>query len=105
MQKKDQKGSLPLILLRQSKKRKAIEKRSVYLFLPRPELGLGKKKLAIIIFFVAIFSKTYMHRKSGLNRFHNHFLLFYIGVNLLIIAGKFETFFLKGYKKVIYIFF
>jgi hypothetical protein len=43
MQKKDQKGSLPLILLRQSKKRKAIEKRSVYLFLPRPELGLGKK--------------------------------------------------------------
>jgi len=49
---------------------------------------------SILIFIVAIFSKTYMHRESGFKRFYNHFLLFYIGVNLLIIAGNFETFFL-----------
>jgi NADH-quinone oxidoreductase subunit L len=49
---------------------------------------------SILIFIVAIFSKTYMHRESGFKRFYNHFLLFYIGINLLIIAGNFETFFL-----------
>jgi NADH:ubiquinone oxidoreductase subunit 5 (subunit L)/multisubunit Na+/H+ antiporter MnhA subunit len=48
---------------------------------------------SILIFIVAIFSKTYMHRESGFKRFYNHFLLFYIGINLLIIAGNFETFF------------
>jgi len=49
---------------------------------------------SILIFIVSIFSKTYMHRESGFKRFYNHFLLFYIGINLLIIAGNFETFFL-----------
>lgn len=49
---------------------------------------------SIIIFIVSIFSKTYMHRESGFKRFYNHFLLFYVGINLLIIAGNFETLFL-----------
>lgn len=49
---------------------------------------------SILIFIVSIFSKTYMHRESGFKRFYCQFLLFYIGINLLIIAGNFETFFL-----------
>jgi NADH-quinone oxidoreductase subunit L len=49
---------------------------------------------SILIFIVSIFSKTYMHRESGFKRFYNHFLLFFIGINALIIAGNFETFFL-----------
>lgn len=49
---------------------------------------------SILMFIVGFFSKTYMHRESGYKRFYNHYLLFYVGINLLIIAGNFETFFL-----------
>jgi NADH-quinone oxidoreductase subunit L len=49
---------------------------------------------SILLFIVAIFSKTYMHRESGFKRFYNHFLLFYIGINILIFSGNFETLFL-----------
>lgn len=49
---------------------------------------------SIIFFIVSIFSKTYMHRESGFKRFFNHYLLFYTGINLLIISGNFESLFL-----------
>jgi NADH:ubiquinone oxidoreductase subunit 5 (subunit L)/multisubunit Na+/H+ antiporter MnhA subunit len=43
---------------------------------------------------ISIFSKTYMHRESGFKRFYNHFLLFFIGMIILVISGDFETLFL-----------
>lgn len=43
---------------------------------------------------ISIFSKTYMHRESGFKRFYNHFLLFFIGMMILVISGDFETLFL-----------
>lgn len=49
---------------------------------------------AILIFIVSIFSRTYMHRESGYKRFYNHFLLFFVGLNLVQVSGNFETFFL-----------
>ncbi len=49
---------------------------------------------SILIYFVSVFSKTYMHRESGFKRFFNHFLLFNLGLNILIFSGNFETFFL-----------
>ncbi|MFT5885664.1 MAG: NADH-quinone oxidoreductase subunit L [Arcticibacterium sp.] len=49
---------------------------------------------SILMFLVSVFSKTYMHRESGFQRFYNHFLFFNFGLNLLIFSGNFETFFL-----------
>ncbi|MEZ5046329.1 MAG: proton-conducting transporter membrane subunit [Chitinophagaceae bacterium] len=49
---------------------------------------------SILMFIVGIFSKTYMHRESGYKRFYNHYLLFYVGINLFILSGNFETLFL-----------
>ncbi len=49
---------------------------------------------SLLMFLVSVFSKTYMHRESGFQRFYNHFLFFNVGLNLLIFSGNFETFFL-----------
>ena len=49
---------------------------------------------SLLMFLVSVFSKTYMHRESGFQRFYNHFLFFNVGLNLLIFSGNFETLFL-----------
>jgi NADH-quinone oxidoreductase subunit L len=47
-----------------------------------------------ITFLVAIFSRYYMHRERGFRRFFNNLLFFYAGINLIILAGNFETLFI-----------
>ncbi|HRK27226.1 MAG TPA: proton-conducting transporter membrane subunit [Chitinophagales bacterium] len=47
-----------------------------------------------IVFMVSRFSRYYMHREKGFKRFFNNLLAFYLGVNLIIIAGNFETMFI-----------
>lgn len=48
----------------------------------------------MLFWVVSRFSKTYMHREYGYKRFYNHFLLFFTGINVLLLSGNFETFFL-----------
>jgi NADH-quinone oxidoreductase subunit L len=50
--------------------------------------------LSILVFIVAIFSRSYMHRESGYKRYFNHLMVFYVGISVLVIAGNFETLFL-----------
>ncbi|MBU3676078.1 MAG: hypothetical protein FGM54_02715 [Chitinophagaceae bacterium] len=54
---------------------------------------------ALLSLLIAIYSKTYMHRERGYKRFFNHYSLFYLGLNLLLLSGNFETFFL-GWEMV-----
>jgi NADH-quinone oxidoreductase subunit L len=46
-----------------------------------------------ITFLVSVFSKTYMHRDKGFKRFFGTVLFFYLGINIIIFAGNFETLF------------
>ena len=48
----------------------------------------------MLFWVVSRFSKTYMHREYGYKRFYNHFLLFFSGINVLLMSGNFETLFL-----------
>ena len=43
---------------------------------------------------VTIFSRFYMHREDGFKRFFNTVLLFFLGYNIVIFAGNFETLFI-----------
>ena len=47
-----------------------------------------------ITFLVCTFSRTYMHRDKGFKRFFNNVLFFYLGINIIIFAGNFETLFI-----------
>jgi NADH-quinone oxidoreductase subunit L len=47
-----------------------------------------------LVFLVAIFSRTYMHRDEGFKRFFNTLLFFFTGYNLIIFSGNFETLFI-----------
>ena len=47
-----------------------------------------------LVFLVVIFSKYYMHREEGFKRFFNVMLLFFLGYNLVIFSGNFETLFI-----------
>ena len=49
---------------------------------------------AFLFFFVARFSRYYMHRDEGFKRFFNTFLFFLLGFNLIIFSGNFETLFI-----------
>ncbi|WP_394993216.1 proton-conducting transporter membrane subunit [Emticicia sp.] len=49
---------------------------------------------SIITFLVSKFSRTYMHRDKGFKRFFNNVLFFYLGINIIIFAGNFETLFI-----------
>ncbi len=49
---------------------------------------------AFVFFFVARFSRYYMHRDEGFKRFFNTFLFFLLGFNLIIFSGNFETLFI-----------
>ncbi len=48
---------------------------------------------ALLTFLVAVFSRFYLHREEGFKRFFSALLLFFIGYNLVIFSGNFETFF------------
>ncbi len=47
-----------------------------------------------ITFLVSKFSRTYMHRDKGFKRFFCNVMFFYLGINIIIFAGNFETLFI-----------
>ncbi len=49
---------------------------------------------AFLTFLVTIYSRYYLHRESGYKRFFNTILLFYVGYNLTVLSGNFETLFI-----------
>lgn len=49
---------------------------------------------SILTFLVSIYSKFYIHREEGFKRFFNNIQLFFLGFNLVVIGGNFETLFL-----------
>lgn len=49
---------------------------------------------SLIAMLVAVFSRFYMHRDGGFKRFFNTLLLFFLGYNLVIYGGNFETLFI-----------
>jgi NADH:ubiquinone oxidoreductase subunit 5 (subunit L)/multisubunit Na+/H+ antiporter MnhA subunit len=48
----------------------------------------------LIALLVTLFSKTYMHREAGFKRYFASLLLFFLGYNLVIFSGNFETLFI-----------
>ncbi len=48
---------------------------------------------ASIVFLVSHFSKYYLHREAGFKRFFNAIQLFFLGYNIAIFSGNFETLF------------
>ncbi|WP_305952132.1 proton-conducting transporter membrane subunit [Emticicia oligotrophica] len=48
---------------------------------------------AFLTFLVTIYSRYYLHRESGYKRFFNTILFFYLGYNITILSGNFETLF------------
>ncbi len=49
---------------------------------------------SLIAMLVAIFSRYYMHREKGFKRFFSTTLFFFLGYNLVILSGNFETLFI-----------
>ena len=49
---------------------------------------------SLLVFLVAIFSRYYLHRDDGFKRFFNTILLFFLGYNLIVFSGNFETLFI-----------
>lgn len=49
---------------------------------------------AFLTFLVTIYSRYYLHREIGYKRFFNTILFFYIGYNMVVLSGNFETLFL-----------
>lgn len=49
---------------------------------------------SLLIFLVSFFSRYYLHRDDGFKRFFNTILLFFLGYNLIIFSGNFETLFI-----------
>lgn len=49
---------------------------------------------SLLTFLVIIFSKYYMHREEGFKRFFSTVLSFFLGYNIVIFAGNFETLFI-----------
>lgn len=47
-----------------------------------------------ITLLVSLFSRYYLHRDEGYKRFFNTLLLFFLGYNLVVFAGNFETLFI-----------
>lgn len=48
----------------------------------------------ILGLLITLFSRRYLHRESGYKRFFNTLLFFYLGYNVAIFAGNFETLFI-----------
>ena len=49
---------------------------------------------ALLTFLVAIYSRYYLHRERGYTRFFSTILAFYLGYNIAIFSGNFETLFI-----------
>ena len=49
---------------------------------------------AFLTFLVTIYSRYYLHREHGYKRFFNTILFFYLGYNITILSGNFETLFI-----------
>lgn len=49
---------------------------------------------AFLTFLITIYSRYYLHRESGYKRFFNTILFFYLGYNLTVLSGNFETLFI-----------
>ncbi len=49
---------------------------------------------SFLTFLVTIYSRYYLHREKGYKRFFNTILFFFLGYNLTILAGNFETLFI-----------
>ncbi|MCM0042148.1 MAG: hypothetical protein NBV61_05215 [Algoriphagus sp.] len=49
---------------------------------------------ALLTFLITFYSRYYLHREPGYKRFFNTVLFFYLGFNLTILAGNFETLFI-----------
>lgn len=48
---------------------------------------------SVLAFLVTVYSRYYLHRETGYKRFFNNTLFFFLGYNILIFAGNFETLF------------
>jgi NADH-quinone oxidoreductase subunit L len=49
---------------------------------------------SFLTLLVTIYSRFYMHKESGYKRFFNTILFFFIGYNIVILSGNFETLFI-----------
>jgi NADH-quinone oxidoreductase subunit L len=49
---------------------------------------------AFLTFLITVYSRYYMHREEGYKRFFNTLLFFYLGYNIIILSGNFETLFI-----------
>jgi len=49
---------------------------------------------SFLTFLVTIYSRYYLHREHGYKRFFNTILFFYLGYNVTIFSGNFETLFI-----------
>lgn len=49
---------------------------------------------AMLTFLITFYSRYYMHRENGYKRFFNTVLFFYLGFNITVLAGNFETLFI-----------
>ncbi len=52
-------------------------------------LGVG----SFLTYLVVLYCRTYMHREKGYKRFFNTILLFFLGYNVTVLSGNFETLF------------
>jgi len=48
---------------------------------------------SLLTFLITIYSRYYLHREEGYKRFFNTILFFYLGFNITIFSGNFETLF------------
>ena len=49
---------------------------------------------SFLTFLITIYSRYYLHREDGYKRFFNTILFFFIGYNITVMSGNFETLFL-----------
>ena len=49
---------------------------------------------ALLTFLITFYSRYYLHREPGYKRFFNTVLFFYLGFNITILSGNFETLFI-----------
>ncbi|MCE9538859.1 MAG: hypothetical protein K8R85_06535, partial [Bacteroidetes bacterium] len=49
---------------------------------------------SVLTFLITVFSRYYLHREEGFKRFFTTILLFFLGYNLVIFSGNFETLFI-----------
>lgn len=49
---------------------------------------------SFLVFMITVYSRWYLHREQGYKRFFNTILFFYLGYNIIIFSGNFETLFI-----------